>query len=152
MAQTVGRDAEQVEVLLVPRIVDAGDDLRHAVLLARELADDDVVLVVARGGDEDVRRPRDAGLLEDEELGRVARLHPVLELLLEALEAVAPLLDERHLVAHRDEAAHEVRADLPAADDDDVHQAGASAYVVTASISARIARDVGQIVRMPSVS
>ena len=65
----------------------------------------------------------------------------MLELLLEPLEAVAALLDERHLVAHPDEAAHEVRADLPTADDDDVHQAGASAYVVTASISARIARD-----------
>ena len=80
---------------------------------ARELADDDVVLVVAGGRDEDVGRPRDPGLLEDEELGRVARLHTVLELLLEALEAVAALLDERHLVAHADEAAHEVRADLP---------------------------------------
>ena len=89
---------------------------------------------------------------EDEELGRIAGLHAMLELLLEALEAVAALLDERHLTAHADEAAHEVRADLPTADDDDVHQAGASAYVVTASISARMAREVGQIVRIPNVS
>ena len=75
-------------------------DLRHAVLLAGELADDDVVLVVAGGRDEDVGRPRDARLLEDEQLRRVARLHLVLELLLEPLEAVAALLDQRHLVAH----------------------------------------------------
>ncbi len=76
----------------------------------------------------------------------------MLELLLEPLEAVAALLDERHLVVHRDQAAHEVRADLPTTDDDDVHQAGAVSYVSTASISARIALDVGQIVRRPSES
>ena len=72
----------------------------HAVLLAGELADDDVVLVVARRGDEDVGRPRDPGLLEDEDLRAVAGLDLVLELLLELLEAIAALLDERHLVAH----------------------------------------------------
>ena len=100
-------------MLLVPRVVDAGHDLRHAVLLAGELADDDVVLVVA------VAATRMSGGLVIPACSRtkssvaVARLHPVLELLLEALEAVAALLDERHLVAHADEAAHEVRADLP---------------------------------------
>ena len=41
------RDPEQVEVRLVARVVHARDHLRHAVLLLRHLADDQVVLVVA---------------------------------------------------------------------------------------------------------
>ena len=94
------RDPEQVEVRLVARVVDARDHLRDAVLLACELADDDVVLVVAGDREHEVGRPLDAGALEHEELGRVAVLHLVLELLLEPLEAVAALLDQRHLVAH----------------------------------------------------
>jgi hypothetical protein len=64
-----------------------------AVLLARDLADDHVVLVVSRGRDDDVGRPGNAGALEHEELGRVPVLHLMLELLLERLEAVSPLLD-----------------------------------------------------------
>ena len=92
------RDPEQVEVRLVARIVDARDHLLDAVLLARELADDQVVLVVAGQRRHDVRRPRDPGALEHEDLGRVAEQRLVLELLLEPLEAVAPLLDQRHLV------------------------------------------------------
>ena len=80
-------------MLLVPRVVHAGHDLRHLVLLPRELTYDDVVLVVPGSRDKDVRRTRDPGLLEDEELGRVAGVHPVLELLLEPLEVVAALLD-----------------------------------------------------------
>ncbi len=105
-------------------IVDAGDDLRHAVLLARDLADDHVVLVVAGEREHDVGRARDPRPLEDEELGRVAALHLVLELVLERLEAVAPLLDQRHLVPEPEERARDVRADLAAAGDDDVHQTG----------------------------
>ena len=41
------RDPEQVEVRLVARVVHARDHLLDAVLLARDLADHDVVLVVA---------------------------------------------------------------------------------------------------------
>src|SRR5262249_46788257 len=89
------RDAEQVEMRLVARVVHARDHLRHAVLLLGELADDHVVLVVAREREQDLRRPRDPGALEDKELGRVTAVHLVLELLLEALEAVAALLDQR---------------------------------------------------------
>ena len=77
------RDPEQVEVRLVARVVHARDHLRHAVLLARDLADDQVVLVVAGEREHDVGRPRDARALEDVELGRVAALHLVLELVLE---------------------------------------------------------------------
>ena len=44
----------------------------------------DVVLVVAGDRDHDVRRPLDPGALEHEELGRVALVHLVLELRLEA--------------------------------------------------------------------
>src|SRR6185437_1490078 len=73
-----------------------------------------------------------ARALEDEELGRVAALHLVLELVLEYLEAVAPLLDQRHLVAEAQERARHVRADLAAARDDHVHQPTASSASVSA--------------------
>ena len=118
----VGRDAQQVEMRLVARVVHARDHLRDAVLLARDLADDHVVLVVAGEREHDVGRPRDPRPLEDEELGRVAALHLVLELVLERLEAVALLLDQRHLVAEPEQRAGDVRADLAAAGDDGVHQ------------------------------
>ena len=67
------RDPEQVEVRLVARVVDARDRRLDAVAVAGELADDDVVLVVAGDRDDDVGRPLDAGALEHEQLGRVAR-------------------------------------------------------------------------------
>ena len=103
-----GRDAEQVEVRLVARIVDARDHLRHAVLLLGDLGDHEVVLVVAGQGEHEIGRPLDARLLEDEELGRVALHRLVLELGLEPLVAVAILLDDRRLVA----VAQQVRMTL----------------------------------------
>ena len=103
VAETVGEIPSQVEERLVARIVDARDHLLDAVVLARHLADDDVVLVVAGDRDHEIGRPRDPGPLEDEELGRVAELRAVLELLLQALPAVAPLLDQRHLVPEVEE-------------------------------------------------
>ncbi len=108
---------------MVARIVHARDDLADAVFLAGELADDQVVLVVAGDSDDHVRRPRDPGPIEDVDLGRVAQLHLMLELVLEAFVAVPPLLDQRHLVAVAvaQQAPGEVRADLAAACDQDVH-------------------------------
>ena len=88
----------------------------------RELADDQVVLVVARDREDELRRARDPGQLEHVQLGRVAEQHLVLELLLQLLEAVRPLLDERHLVSHPEQRARDVRAHLAAAGDDRVHQ------------------------------
>ena len=102
-----------------------------------------------------LRRPLDAGPLEHEDLGRVAVDDDVLELVLEPLEPVAALLDERHLVAGAQQAAREVRADLPAACDQDVHQVFADLHGLgtsqarTASVSRSIAVEVGQTVRMP---
>ena len=119
-------DSEQVEVRLVARVVDARDHVRHAVPVARQLADDDVVLVVSGDRDDDVGRPLNAGALEREELGRVALVHLVLELALELVEAPAALLDQRHLVTCSDQCAGEVRADLAAARDQDVHLANGS--------------------------
>src|SRR4249919_2300197 len=49
------RDAEQVEVRLVPRIVDTRDDLLDAVLLLGELRDHEVVLVVSGEGEDEIR-------------------------------------------------------------------------------------------------
>ena len=122
VAQIVGAIPEQVEVRLVPGVVDPGDHLRHAVALLGELADDEVVLVVARDREHEVGRPLDAGALEHEELRRVSALHDVLELLLERLEAVRPLLDQRDLVVGAQKQAREVGADLAPAADQHVHQ------------------------------
>ena len=73
----------------------------------------------------EVGRPLDAGALEHEQLGRVAADHLVLELRLELVEPVRLLLDQRHLVAGAEQRPHQVRADLAAAGDQDVHLAPA---------------------------
>ena len=87
-------DAEQLEVLEVPRVVDAGDDPLAEVLLLGDLADQQVVLVVAGDGHHEVGA-LDAGALEHPQLGRVAVLDGVLELLLDGQVAAAVLLDAR---------------------------------------------------------
>ena len=72
---------EQPEVVVVARVVDARDHAVAEVLLLGDLADEDVVLVVAGDGDHEVGA-LDAGALEHPQLGRVAVLDGVLELLL----------------------------------------------------------------------
>jgi hypothetical protein len=109
-------------VRLVAGIVDARDHFRDIKFLPGELADDDVVLVVAGDRDDDVRRPAEAGPLEDEDLGRVAVDRAVLELLLEALVARLLLLDEDELVAEREQRPGDADPDLPSSHDDDEHQ------------------------------
>ena len=138
-------------MLLVARIVDARDHLRHAVALACDLADDQVVLVVARDAEDELGWTADPRELEHVQLGCVAEQHLVLELLLELLETVGALFDQRHLVPHGEHGARNVRTDLAAARDDGVHQAVAPSFdsFFTAAVSAEIAVCVGQIVRMP---
>ena len=75
-------DPEQLEVLVVARVVDARDDAVAEVLLLGDLADEHVVLVVAGHRDHEVGA-LDAGALEHPQLGRVAVLRGVLELLLD---------------------------------------------------------------------
>ena len=116
-------DPEQLEVLLVPRVVHARDRLRDAVALLADLCDHEVVLVVARDREQELRGARDARALEDADLGRVAAHDDRAELVLEEREAVGALLDHRHLVTHLEQRARAVRPDLPAPGDDDVHQA-----------------------------
>ena len=114
-------DAQQLEVLEVARVVAARDDPRDAVLLARDLADQDVVLVVAGDGDHEVGA-LDPGALQHPQLGAVAVLDAVLELLLDDRVAVLVGLDDRHLVPLLDQLPREVPADLAGADDQDVHR------------------------------
>ncbi len=92
------------------------------------------------------------GSLEHADLGGVAAHHDRPELLLEPREAIGALLDERDLVAHLEQRAGRVRAHLPAARDDDVHQTascGTGAASSTVSSRTEIAVSVGQTVRMP---
>ena len=96
--------------------------LRDAVALLADLRDDEVVLVVARDREQELRRTRDARALEHADLSRVAPHHHRAELLLETGEPVRALLDQRDLVAHLEQRTRDVRADLPSAGDDDVHQ------------------------------
>ena len=125
--------------------------LLDAVLLAGELADDHVVLVVAGRSDEQVGRPLDPGALEHEQFGGVATQHLVLELGLELVEAVRALLDQRHLVTAAQERACEVRADLAAARDEDVHQRASTGSVErTAPTSASIATRSGRRCAAPA--
>ena len=92
----------------------------------------------------------------DVDLGRVPVLDLVLELRLELVEAILPLLDHSDLVAHADQRAREVRADLPSPGDEDVHQPATGARFTsqerTASVSTEIAVEVGQTVRSPRVA
>ena len=113
-------DAEQLEVLEVARVVAARHHARHAVLLARHLRDQDVVLVVAGHGDDEVGA-LDAGALEHPQLRAVAVHGAVLELLLHDRVAVRVRLDHGHLVPLVDQLAGEVPADLPGSDDHHVH-------------------------------
>jgi hypothetical protein len=131
----------------------AGDHLGYAVLLLRELADHEVVLVVAGHCEHEVRRPLDPRPFENEQLGRVTAMNDVLELCLERLEPIGPLLDQRHFVTGAQKQARQVRSDLAAAGDEDVHQltsafAGTS-HERTASVSTSIAVSVGHTIRRP---
>src|SRR3954454_8086902 len=137
-----GLDPQQLEVLEVPWVVDARDDPSDEVLLLRHLADEDVVLVVARDGDDEVGA-LDARALEDPQLGGVAVLDRVLELFLDRQVAAAVVLDQRDLVPLADQLAGEVPADLAASGDDDVHQ------TLRTSLNSAIAACVGQMVCIP---
>ena len=139
-------DAEQLEVGEVPRVVAAGDDPLAEVLLLRDLADQQVVLVVA-GDRHDEVGALDPGPLEHPQLGRVAVLDGVLELLLDGQVAAPVLLDHGDLVAALEQLAREVPADLAGAGDDHVqagHQRSSAAFS-----SCSIAICVGQIVCEP---
>ncbi len=114
-------DPQLLEVVEVAGVVDAGHDPLDLVLVARHLADEDVVLVVAGDRDHEVGA-LDAGALEHPQLAGVAVLHGVLELLLDHQVAAAVVLQQGHLVALVDQLPCQVPADLPGPGDDHVHE------------------------------
>src|SRR5204862_5379006 len=118
----------------VAGVVAAGDDPIAEVLLLGDLADEDVVLVVAGDGHDEMRA-LDARPLEHPQLGAVAVLHGMLELLLDAQVGGAVGLDERDLLPVADQLAREVQPDLAAADDDDVHQDAAISAMASWNIA-----------------
>ena len=73
-------DPEQLEVLLVARVVHARDRLGDLVALLADLRDHEVVLVVARDREQELRRAGDARALEHADLRRVAAHHDRAEL------------------------------------------------------------------------
>src|SRR5207245_736001 len=102
-----------------------------------------VILVVARDGNDEVGA-LDAGTLEDPQLGGVAVLDGVLELLLDRQVAAPVVLQQRHLVTLGDELAGQVPAHLAAAGDDHVHQ-----ETSRTDLNSAIAALVGQMVCSP---
>src|ERR1019366_3300193 len=88
-------DSQELEVLEVAGVVDTRHDPLDAVLLLRDLADQDVVLVVSGDRDHEIR-PLDPGPLEHPQLSRVAVLDRVLELLLDHPVSSMIRLDQRH--------------------------------------------------------
>ena len=136
-------DSEQLEVVVVARVVHAGDDPFAKILLLRDLTDEHVVLVIARDGDHEVS-PLDAGPLEHPQLSRVAILDGVLELLLEQEVALPAALDQSHLMTLRDQLAPEVSADLAGADDDHIHDYACCSPTACSNIA--IACSAGEIV------
>jgi hypothetical protein len=104
----------------VERVLDAADDLRHLELELGQARDDEVVLVVARGGHDHVGRT-DTAPLEKRRLRRVP-VHDDGAGLLDGLrEPRLVALDDRHVVVVADEDPSQVAADVAAAGDEHVH-------------------------------
>ena len=129
MAETAGWMPSSLKCSWLRGVVDAGDDAVAEVLLLGHLADEHVVLVVAGDRDHEVGT-LDAGALEHPQLGGVAVLGGVLELLLDREVAGAGGLDQRHLLVLGDQLTGEVAPDLPCADDDRVHDLWAGVLTV----------------------
>ena len=149
-----GRNAQQVEVLLVARVVHSCHHVLDPEVVAGHLPDDDVVLVVARDGDADIRAGHARGL-EHEDLGAVPVPRDVLELALEGGEPRRAGLDDGHLVAHAQQRAAHVGPHLSPSDDDRVHQASSPSAVAKArraSDMRSIAVRVGHTVTSPRSS
>ena len=114
VAETAGRIPSSLKCWRLRGLLTRATIRWHEVLLLGDLADQHVVLVVAGDGDHEVGA-LDAGALEHPQLGRVAVLDGVLELLLDDQVAAALGLDQRHLVALAEQLAREVPADLAGA-------------------------------------
>ena len=113
-------DTEHLEMRQVAGVVDARDDALHAVLLLGDLADQDVVLIVAGDGDHKVGA-LDARPLQNPQLTRIPILNRVLELLLDHPEAVVIGLDQRHLTVLGNQLAGQVPPHLARPGDDHIH-------------------------------
>ena len=110
-----------VEQPLVVRVVDARDHARHSELLLRQQRDDEVVLVIAGCGDDDVDA-FEAGLVQRADLARVGDEPLHVERGAQAGDEVGVLLDEHDLVAGVAEVAGDVDADVPRSGDGDLHE------------------------------
>jgi hypothetical protein len=112
--------AEVLEEALVLGVVDPGDRSRHVEVVLRHLADDEVVLVIARNRGDDVG-PVGAGLGEVLALAAVMRDDDRTDLLGDLRGANPIALHQRDLVAGRYELAGQKVPDLAAANDDNEH-------------------------------
>jgi hypothetical protein len=109
-----------VEHPLVLRVVDAGDDARHAVLGLGEQRDDEVDLVVAGGGDDDVARLQ-LRLVEGGDLAGVGE-QPGGAGDAVGVDRARLLVDEQEVVAVLDQLEGDGPADGSGSGDGDAHQ------------------------------
>ena len=114
-----GRDVEALVDLRPARVVDAGDDFRHVVVLERHARGDDVRVVPARDGDERIR-VLDAGVLQhvpvETESDDLPRTVPGWV----GVEGLWILVDDRDVVV-LDERVRQLRAHATATHDDHAH-------------------------------
>src|SRR5712671_2913008 len=111
---------EVLEQLLVLRVVDPGDGPRDVEMMLCHLADDEVVLVVARHGGDDVSAVA-AGLPEVLALAAIVGNDDGTDLVGDLTRPLKLLLHEHDLMAGLDELLGQVIADLAAADDQYEH-------------------------------
>src|SRR5688572_30763232 len=113
-------DPQHPKEMFILWIVDAGNRSRNAKLLACNLADHEVVLVLAGHRDYDVgARGARRGLRSC--LGAVSGHGDGAEHVVDLRDALGVALDEQDLVPFSKEVLGQVVADLPASGNDDVH-------------------------------
>ena len=113
--------AQVAEQLLVLGVVDARDGARHVEVMLGHLAHDEVVLVVTghRGHDAGTVCPASARCLPSQP-SLLSTMLPSSSAICRARPAI--LLEDHQLVTGLQQLLGEEVADLPASDDDDVHE------------------------------
>ncbi len=113
-------DPQVAEELLVVGIVDARDGEGNLIARLGDLADHQIVVVVARHRDHQIRA-LSADLIHRARLAGVTTKHRGSQILLQAFEAHRILLQQQHLMSLLDQTLRQVIADLAAASNDDIH-------------------------------
>src|SRR4051794_32736318 len=113
-------DTQGFEYRFIARVVDAGDGLANIERDLGHLADDEVVFIFARDGDDDIGAGG-AGALENGRFRSIAVNGDTAQLLVEVIDFEGITLDQEDFIAFAEQGFGEVEADFTATYDDDVH-------------------------------